>query len=44
MQNIIKVVAILGVTAALGACAGKTQNDQDVVYVPVQPEPVSTKY
>ena len=46
MRNLIKAVAVLGVAASLGACAGETTDGDDVVYVPapVTSDPVSTKY
>ncbi len=43
MQKLVKVVAILGVTATLAACGGAPAQEE-VVIVPVQPEPVTTKY
>ena len=43
MQKIINTFAILGVTATLAAC-GSSNDMEEVVVVPVQPEPVSTKY
>ena len=42
MQKIIKAVAVMGITATLGACASPAQ--EEVVFVPVQPEPVTGKF
>ncbi len=42
MQKIVKAVAVLGVTATLVACGAPAQ--EEVVIVPVQPEPVTTKF
>ena len=42
MRKIINVVAVLGVTATLVACGSAPE--EEVVFVPVQPEPVSTKF
>ncbi|WP_299649614.1 hypothetical protein [uncultured Jannaschia sp.] len=44
MRKAVNLVAILGLTAAIAACSGRTEEQQDVVYVPVEPEPVTTKY
>lgn len=46
MQKLFKIVAILGVTATIAACAGRTTEGDDVVFVPnpVTPDPVSTKF
>ncbi len=43
MQKIIKAVAVMGITATLGACASPAQ-EEEVVFVPVQPEPVTGKF
>ncbi len=42
MQKLIKAVAVLGVTATLVACGAPAE--EETVFVPVQPEPVTTKY
>ena len=42
MRKIINAVAVLGVTATLVACGNAPE--EDVVFVPVQPEPVTGKY
>lgn len=46
MQKLIKIVAILGVTATIAACGGRTTDGDDVVFVPnpISPDPVSTKF
>ncbi|MGB3407834.1 MAG: hypothetical protein WBA67_10100 [Jannaschia sp.] len=42
MQNLFKIVAVLGVTATLAACGAP---EEEVVFVPtVAPEPVSGKF
>lgn len=46
MQKLIKLVVIVGLTATIAACAGRTDTGEDVVFVPnpITPDPVSTKY
>lgn len=44
MQKLVKAVAVLSVTATLVACGGGAPEQEEVVIVPVQPEPVTTKY
>ena len=42
MQKFVKAFAVLGVTATLAACGAPAE--EDVIIIPVQPEPVSGKF
>ncbi|WP_268884082.1 hypothetical protein [Jannaschia marina] len=42
MQKFVKAFAILGVTATLVACGAP--EEEEVVIVPVEPEPISGKF
>ena len=44
MSTIIKAATILGFTAVVAACGGRTDTTEDTVFVPVTPDPVSTKF
>ncbi|CUH40261.1 hypothetical protein JSE7799_02991 [Jannaschia seosinensis] len=45
MSTITKAATVLGLTVLVAACGGRNDAVQDdAVFVPVTPEPVSTKY
>ena len=44
MSKIAKAATVLGLTVIVAACGGRNEPQEETVFVPVQPEPVSTKF